>query len=424
LNATATVQDLVRDLETVPAFLALDADVVWVEALPRADWLKSLRDAGIVLPEFRKRGNGRETFPERHVAGVEPWGWSPDAFEWFRPAEPKLIPIEGGNGEWARAVLAKGSFAETGLGPLFSKIWSVRFYRAWMEAHPEDAAIFAPGLPFGETLGETFVDWPSARRSLEARLSRSEDVLAKAPFGTAGRMNRRLSDVRELESSVGAWIRKTIETQGAIVLEPWMEKVADLSLQLEVGKKSRVLEGRQFLTGSRLEYRGTMLGPGWKHLGAEENRFLHSSEKGPSPLSRWQAMAEAIGAALYAAGYMGNAGVDALLGTKGERLFFRPIVEVNPRWTMGRVALELERYVLPATPAAWLFVPALAGTTLVETARRLAARHPIRKQTKSGKEWISQGVVLTNDPATAREVLTVLAVGAEAVRDVRNVQGF
>jgi hypothetical protein len=91
---------------------------------------------------------------------------------------------------------------------------------------------------------------------------------------------------------------------------------------------------------------------------------------------------------------------------------------------MGRVALELERYVLPATPAAWLFVPATAGTTLAETARRLAECHPIRKQAKSGKEWISRGVVLTNDPETAREVLTVLAVGAEAVADVRRAQGF
>lgn len=418
-TGSKSIRDLVHDLETVPAFLARDADVVLLETSPRAGWLKSLQDAGFALPEFRER-RPVEAFPERHVAGVEPWGWSPDVFELFRGAASKLISIKGGNGHWSRSLLEKKSFAETNLGPLFSKAWSVGFYRAWMEKHPEDASIFGPGIVFSETLGRVFFDWSSAREYLKEALSRSETILAKAPWGTSGTMNKRVVAVGELDSPLAKWMEKILETQGSIVLEPWLEKVADLSIQVEVGETPKVFESRTFLTGKRLEYRGTFLGQRSASLTPDENRFLHRGPTGTSPLARWSQMAEAIGKALYAEGYEGNAGIDALLATRNGRLFLRPVVEVNPRWTMGRVALELEKRVLPGASAAWLFLTTAAlrdrglPDDFADAARVLANRHPVKRQTKSGKEWIAEGVVFTNDPEAAREVLSVLAVGESA----------
>lgn len=406
-TGTETVKRLNLDLETVPAFLALETDVVLVHELPRAAWLKSLQLAGVRLPEFRKLQRTGEKFPERHIAGFEPWGWSPDAFEYFKSGASKLIQIAGGNGIWSRSLFNKANFTETLLGRIFSKTWNLDFYRAWLEKHPEDKAVFGPGISFDDTLGKSFLDWKSARAYLEERLSRSEVVLAKAPWGTSGTMNRRVLNVQELDSNLGRWIENTIESQGAIILEPWLEKVADLSMQIEVGEKSKILGIRQFINGSRQEYRGTLLGPKLRGLTAEQNRFLHSDRNGASAVSRWHEMGMQIGAALQSEGYQGNAGVDALLATSGGLLFLRPVVEVNPRWTMGRVALELEQYVLPGVSAAWIFLPAQDPET-----RLLAARHPVKRQMQNGKEWISEGVLFTNDPETAREVLTVLVVGS------------
>ncbi len=420
-TGSKTVQSLSLDLEIVPAFLALETDVVLVRELPRAAWLKTLKLAGLRLPEFRKVKAAGENFPERNIAGLEPWGWSPDAFELFRSAAPKLIHATGSNGDWSRAVLAKSEFGETNLGPLFSKNWSLNFYRAWMEKHPEDAAIFGPGVDFVAELGRSFSDWTAARQYLEGSLARAQVILAKAPWGTSGSMNKRVLNAEELDTNLGRWIQNIISTHGSIVLEPWLEKVADLSLQIEVGEKSKVLGVRRFLNGRRLEYRGTYLGTKLGSLSAEQNRFLHAATSQKSPLARWEEMGEAIGAALYAGGYRGNAGVDGMLATSGGQLFLRPIVEVNPRWTMGRVAIELEKNVLPGTPAAWLF---LSATTLeaqglpasfAEAAREIANRFPLKKESKGGREWISEGVLFTNDPETAREVLTVLVVGARGI---------
>ena len=90
---------------------------------------------------------------------------------------------------------------------------------------------------------------------------------------------------------------------------------------------------------------------------------------------------------------------------------------------MGRVALELEQYVLPGAPAAWLFLPVASlserGLPDIpnEAANDLMSRHPVKRQAKSGKDWIADGVVFTNDPADAREVLTVLVVGPASLAD-------
>lgn len=415
-TGTQTVRELGLDLACVPAFLALQTDVVLVEEMPRVGWLKSLQDAGFVLPEFRKLRREGENFPERHLAGFEPWGWSPDAFERFKPAAARLHRVESGNGVWARGLLEKSDFGQTKLGALFSKTWSLDFYRRWIEAHPEDRAVFGPGVALAATLGETFTEWVAARDYLARKLAAGETVLAKAPWGTSGTMNKRILKAEEIDSNLGKWIQNTIELQGAVVLEPWLDKVADLSMQIEVGEKCRVVGARQFINGGRLEYRGTLLGPKFRGLDAEHLRFLYAESAHGSPLSRWQALGEAIGEELRAQGYQGNVGVDALLARREGRVFLRPVVEVNPRWTMGRVAMELEKQVLPGAPAAWLFLDASS-----EKFRALGARHPVQLQTKSSRRWIAEGMVSTNDPQTARQVLTTLVVGHAALKDLMAV---
>ena len=81
-----------------------------------------------------------------------------------------------------------------------------------------------------------------------------------------------------------------IETQGAVVLEPWLDKIADLSIQIEVGPKQsvRFLGIRRFYTGPQLEYRGTELDPKLASLASEDAealRFLHHPQL--RPLEQW-----------------------------------------------------------------------------------------------------------------------------------------
>ena len=48
-------------------------------------------------------------------------------------------------------------------------------------------------------------------------------------------------------------------------------------------------------------------------------------------------VADVVGKALQAVGYTGPAGIDAMIVQTSNGYKIRPIVEVNPRYTMGRI---------------------------------------------------------------------------------------
>ena len=398
-SPTISARALARDLEVVPTYLARETDAVIVEEPPRAAWLKQMREAGFVLPEFRRLG-ATELPREHKVGGIEPWGWSPEVFERFRPWRARLLALDGASGEWCRGLLGSADFQSTGLAQFYSKSWSTEFFKDWLERHPETNLFFSTKAD----AGDVFTDWPSARERLAQGLAAGTPWLAKAPWGTSGTQNRKFLSVEELDSSWGGWARKIVESQGALVVEPLLEKVADLSLQLEVTESGGKLLGvRRFFTGSRLEYRGTALDPKLSGLSSNELKFLHGGA-----LENWRRLALDVAQALKTSGYRGPAGIDALLWRRGEQLFLKPLVELNPRWTMGRVALALEEHVLPGTPAGWFFLS-------VQEGREWRGRFPARLQ----RSRLAEGIVFTNDPETACEVVSVLVVGDEAVSTLK-----
>jgi hypothetical protein len=62
-----------------------------------------------------------------------------------------------------------------------------------------------------------------------------------------------------------------------------------------------------------------------------------------------ESMARVVGARLYREGYTGPVGMDALEHAGG----LHPLLEINARYTMGFVALAVERTLKPRTPTLW-----------------------------------------------------------------------
>jgi len=410
------VRRLGLDLETLPMYLAREQDVVLVQELPNSEWLKKIQDSGFSIPEFRKLGRIGENPREEKIGGIEPWGWSPEPFERFKFWKERLVPLDGANGAWSKQILSQKNFTATQIGSIFSKKWSTEFLSKWLQDHPEDEKVFGSR----DRVGKIFSDWSEARQKIHSSLIQGESLIAKAPFGTSGTQNKRVLEEKEMDGVLGGWIRNTIESQGSIVLEPWLNKEADLSIQFEIGPSQiRILGIRHYVNGSRLEYRGTALDPKLSTLSSEALQYLHSSV---APLERWRKMIQKLGTTIRDLGYQGPAGVDALLWRELDgSLRLKPLVELNPRWTMGRVALELESHVLPGTPAAWMFLPVkeleMRGlpSSLNEAARILSERHFHKFQISGGKLRLAEGIIFTTDPSRAREVITLLGVGTEVL---------
>jgi uncharacterized ferritin-like protein (DUF455 family) len=407
---TAGSQRLMHDLESLPMFLALDKDLVLVEHKPRSDWIASIQKCGFKTPEFLvKKKSVEDSVRITKIGGFEPWGWSPDTFEAFRPMKSRIVRVSAGNGLWCEKILGLKSYAQTGLGPLFSKSWSVQFLKEWMtSAPPESSEHFGPL----EIVGCSFESWESAELRLREILGAQKTAMVKAPYGTAGTQVRHLCNVEELQGKMGGWIRNVLRSQGAIIVEEYLDQVYDLSVQLDVRDEGvEILGVRRFITGRQNEYRGTYLGKKLTGFAEADLRSIHAL------LSQWRPFIVALGKRLREEGYRGPAGVDALLwrDLKG-CLKLKPLIELNPRWTMGRVALELEKSLKPGVQGLWAFLPIreikkLGYENVQSFVRAWTEKYPLQlAEVGGGQQRIESGVVFTNDPVYAREVLTILAV--------------
>lgn len=400
-------QKLTLDLECTPAFLSLNTDLVLVKECPRSEWIESLQQAGFETPEFGKADSDLiHVVRAPKIGGMQPWGWSPDTLDAFRPLRSRLVSVDGGNASWCAQLLESESFAQTGIGKLFSKAWSVAFLASWLKNHPEIPAFAGNEEEIGMTL-----------RTSEAILKRTTEILSegrpaalKAPYGTSGMQLKTIRSHDELEGPTQGWIRNILASQGELIVEPWLNKICDLSIQLTVEDERIRIHGiRRFITGNRNEYRGTFLGGRFPGFETEHLRFLHSV------LDPWHGFIQDLGLCLQKEGYRGPAGVDALLWKDVDgNLRLKPLVELNPRWTMGQVALRLETHLAPGVQGIWMFLPVRevlkrGYSDAQDFAKTLTKKYPTRKVQAGGGMRIENGVVFTNDPGRAREVLTVLS---------------
>jgi uncharacterized ferritin-like protein (DUF455 family) len=402
LSATKKIQGRIEDLEHLPMFLAGDSDQLLVSKRPRLEWLREIKALGFELPEFLERDKAQ--LPQK-IAGFEPWGWSPETFARFQPLASRLVNASGANSEWAATILAKPDFQSTGLAKLFSKAWSTGFLREWMKRNSDTTAVFGDPSSVG-TATDTVTETVTVIRSL---LTAHRSVLLKAPWGTSGIQHKKIQSESELQFGhpTHGWITNTLEAQGQLVVEPFLDNVCDLSMQFIVNDDEiRLLEIRRFLTGPRFEYRGTWLGSKMSGFEPEHARLIENARPA------WTRLVRDLGTRLRDEGFRGSAGIDALLWKDSRHeLRLKPLVELNPRWTMGRVALALEKHLVPAQSALWAFVP--RSKLSREELSALKAKHPAKTaEIAGGALRISEGIVCTNDPETCREVQTLLFVGS------------
>jgi hypothetical protein len=365
--------------------------------------LHELAASGFTVPEFIADFDVRAP----KLGGLEPWGWSPEAFLRMQPFRDRIVNRRDGRGPWQRALLGHRDFAATGLGPLFSKVWSANFAREWLGRHQDPSGTLAGA----DVVGTVAASADQVAHAIDAHRVAGRAVVLKAPWSTAGRGIKRLPLDADIDTRLHGWIANTLTAQGSVIVEPWLDRIHDVSIQLEVQPDGRVklLAAREFWTGPQWQYGGTFLGQSLWHLSPEVKRFLVRA------WPQWRTVARDLGTELSARGYRGPAGIDAIVfrdPAGGLRL--KPVSEVNPRWTMGRVALALERWVAPGARCAWVMTSA-GSVDAVAVSR---AHPPEWIENEAGRR-IARGVLFTTDPESAVAVVTALAVGDEACGALR-----
>ncbi|MCE9583940.1 MAG: ferritin-like domain-containing protein [Planctomycetes bacterium] len=395
---------LARDLDLLPLLLCRAGDVVLVQRRPSEEHLRSLAEAGLPSAELEVLdASGRlaadSPLRTRKLSALRPWGWSPDSAE-------VLAPLAAGartSLPWNDAIRA-----------IYSKATAARLL-AGLGSMPDAAAL--AGIPC-ETPEET-----EDAISMWFRKGHAA-VLLKAPWGLAGRGHLKVLPGAPPATQT-VWIKTTLSEQKCLVVEPWLDRVADFSAHYDVapGQPPKLRGMVRLVNDSSGRFVSCIAGRHFQRLmPAEATRAL---ERSRAHHFYRDILPHLLTAIIGDSGFRGWLGVDAFLHRDAMgHLLFRPVVEINPRGTMGRATLEARRFAAPGSPVAWRIYyqrhAREAGLrTLAEFSARIRAAHPV--VLKDGR--LLSGAVCLNDPDKAGTFLGVLLAG-EAAQSCCQVPGL
>ena len=257
------------------------------------------------------------------LSTILPWGWSPllvrQLRDWGVPQE--LLPTEAELSDYR-------DYA--------SRATAVRLLSCLRD---EWAKAFADGRIVGEST------WCTTESDVIEAIERyGSRAMLKAPWSGSGRGVHPVQQ-SPISAKTQAWIRRTLERQGGVEVEPYYEKVQDLAFEFWAEAGGVRYEGLSiFETTAGGVYAGNLVA---------------NEEEKERRLAQYVALAlvdearERLEALLSASGlpswYNGPLGIDLMIvRNQGADIADRPayslhpLVEINLRMTMGWVALQLK----------------------------------------------------------------------------------
>jgi hypothetical protein len=418
---------LAENLANLSLFLCQPDDVVLLEHRPTPAFLESLKEAGFPLPKFVELKEGRidpDRLCHRKLGRLRPWAWGPDSVKLL---EPLFAQSASGAG-------AANQYFNDGIARLYSKGWSADFLRKVLErwggrsetaalgAEPQslpDAAA-AEGWLCSEQEAGRVVDTPeSALRAIAAIRDRGHHrVVVKEAYGLAGHNAIRLWEP-ELLPAQRQWLVHALRNgRQQLVVEPWLERELDFSVQLEMGPGGLKLCGYTGLVNDR---KGQFLA-NWAEadygrcLPARVAPLLSVDADVSGLLQRLYGKSfSLLEAELQRVGFTGPVSIDAFVyRTPRGECQLKPVVEINPRYTMGRLTVELMKRACPGSCGLFRLVSQGQAreegfADLPAYAHSLRERLPLRLEGAPIPK-IRQGAVCLNDPERAQVCLATFEV--------------
>jgi hypothetical protein len=267
-------------------------------------WPRPLRD------EAQRRNvrlvSTQSAKPQSHHI-FTPWGWTPSALM---------------AGQQAGAIVRHVPL--TTVARVNSKLWSHRL--------EVELGLRLPGAATASTLEEL-------RAAVRHACPLAGDKwVVKSPFGFAAR-DRVLGRGPTLEEPQARWTLRRFALGETLIFQPWLEVIREYGVVMEI-----YADGSVEIQGiSDLQTNGAGTGTGY--ILGRPPALHHAREL--------ESIARIVCERLFREGYYGPVGMDALEHKGG----LHPLLEVNARYTMGFVAVAVERALQPTAPIFWSTKP-------------------------------------------------------------------
>lgn len=307
--APALLKQFEDEVAPVMAFFASPGERVVVRNPLDADYYRDFGKTGIAFvlyDELRETASSSAPGEMRLI----PWGHS--------PAEAETFSFMNKN----------KSLWNSKLKSLFERKTSLDFLRSFLLKNPDEKLFDSVEVP---EIAESIDD-------CERLLSQWRQVVVKAPLSSSGRGLQILRKGRINEANK-QWIGAVLEQQGYVCVEPWLDKILDLSFQFQLSESGSVgyLGNSWFFTNSNGQYGGHYLNfrlPDYL-LPYREKLHLAAAK-----------LCEELENSPFTASYSGPLGIDALFFRNAAgTVQLQPCIEINPRFTMGNLCLQLEKLI-------------------------------------------------------------------------------
>ena len=322
--APAQLRKFEDELSTLPWILARSQDIILADKVPSLQFTDQLETAGFRLPNFLplESALSEATFISVEKGFLSPWGWSPAAHKLISPLKSGCCPefLNSPVVEW-RDVHRELYSRETALTIL---------QRIINENHSEHIL--------------SLTDVPEICTNHEQVIALQHKwgkVVVKAPWSSSGR-GLQILRPNEYNQTNRQVITGYLKQQGFVILEPWHNKVLDLSFQFFSFGNGKI--DYRGLTTFSTDHSGRYIGNYLQELPSDLTRELKeflSENLGDVKTGLHQVLESSN----YSTDYYGWFGVDAIIFKSPDgKLKFHPCLEINCRFTMGAIALNLRTH--------------------------------------------------------------------------------
>jgi len=314
------LREFEQDCSAMPFIFGTCSDFILTENKPSLEYIKRWSDAGFEIPEFcslKELSSNITTSLET----IFPWGWSPAAHFKLKELKDKCwLPFhESPVFKWTEKHTA-----------LYERITSLSFLKKFLDENPFEYYIESAKIGTKVTSIE----------EIESLLANTYPLVLKAPLSSSGRGIQILRKPT-LNTSNRQWISGILNQQNYLIVEPFLDKMADLSFQFRINDYGEPeYQGYSvFETNTNGQYKSTLIHP--KIENSFYSEILNKSESIIEITAKL--LNEALVGSVYATLHRGFLGIDALIYKDNAGLKMQPCIEINSRMNMGILTMQIEK---------------------------------------------------------------------------------
>lgn len=316
----AVLMRMEEDMASIVRFLATPKDIILLIRLPSPELCLLLKSAGFPDPRFITFDSFLNN-PEQ-VRDIHPWGWSPAFIRFIKPVinSGNCISKNPGIALWKKS--DKELRSRDTARMVLLNILQNHFHENFLPL------TLAPQVC--QTLEE-----------IESYALKHGPLMMKSPWSSSGRGLIPITEI-PFHKSIKQQLASALKSQGFVMAEPLLEKVHDLAFLYDSNRGIIKFSGiSRFFTNTKGQYEGNYLGDFPADITHPERNFLEWAIL-HLPKLHIKVLTETG----LINSYSGPLGIDTLIfRDEAGNLKINPCLEINWRYTMGHISLELENYI-------------------------------------------------------------------------------